>query len=813
MAEIKRLNYFNFQFLVDRDFEDEQAYHLQMRRRHNRQMHTPGVADGFTVTKAAANQVRISPGTAIDRDGREIVLDDARVHTLVTGGNNVDVFLAISYQDVSDPADRYTQGGIDDFTRVTERPKIEDTSSAPPADSPALLLARIRLNATGVIESDAAINTTVRVVAFARLAPKSVTTAQLADGTVTLAKLAAEAQPTAAIVDALGGVNRIVTQINAGNGIIARSRVEPEVISSVVSFQSLPLNVEVSSNDIDPGFGPGVVGVQLGLDDFETANASVSGDGSFGRTVLLRSQVNRDTGTFRIFAKRTAAGGPTQAIRVRWYACRPQLVAESSATISVSVTPATTNLAGNTTQVFTGVVSNLPTAGVVNWSITEANAGTLSGTTGATVTYTSPVLSGTYHVVATSAADPSKSSSATITVTAAIAVNPSRTSANLIPNQFVDISADVINTTNKGITWSVPAGGGTLSTPNSPATRYTAPAAAGTYIVTATSVADPTKTATISMNVVAVAVSAAADATTIDANSQTVVRATITPPFADNRANWALASGGGSISPGQGTTTTYSAPSSGTTATIVATSVADSSKTRTVTITVNPPPVSPGPPVLPVRASGPSMRRTWFPTAVRPSPSRVSPLVQRPRAQQSSRAPFSVRPSAPRPRCRLSPRRRRRNERAVLSRYWRRLVIQRSRRCASCCRSSWCTPGLPTCRAAVGARWSAVPSWRRLRPMEVCSVRSRSVPCGAASQLSRRRTSRTCTLMIGSSRPGRCMPSCVPGCLNSASACATSRIRLHWPARRGCPCAGGGWRHAREFRPCRQLLQASRMRR
>ena len=417
MADIKRLNYFNYQFLVDRDFEDEQAYHLQMRRRHNRQMHTPGVADGLTVTKAAANQVRISAGTAIDRDGREIVLDDARVHTLVTGGNNVDVFLTMSYQDVSDPADRYTQGGIDDFTRVTERPKIEDTSSAPPADSPALLLARIRLNATGVIESDAAINATVRVLAFARLAPKSVVTAQLADGAVTLAKLAAEAQPTAAIVDALGGVNRIVTQINAGNGIIARPRVEPEVLSSVVSFQSLPLNVEVSSNDIDPGFGPGVVGVQLGLDDFETANASVSGDGSFGRTVLLRSQVNRDTGTFRIFAKRTAAGGPTQGIRVRWYASRPQLVAESSAAISVTVTPAAPNLAGNTTQVFTAVVSNVPNASdrQVTWSITETNGGTLSAltaptaTTGATATYTSPVLSGTYHVVATSVADTSKS--------------------------------------------------------------------------------------------------------------------------------------------------------------------------------------------------------------------------------------------------------------------------------------------------------------------------------------------------------------------------------------------------------------------
>jgi hypothetical protein len=606
MADIKRPNYFNYQFLVEKDFDDEQAYHLQLRRRHNRQLHTPGVADGLTVTKAAPNQVRIGAGTAIDRDGREIALEDPRVHTLVTGGNNVDVFLAISYQDVFDPADRYTQGGIDDFTRVTERPKVEDTSSAPPADSPALLLARIRLNATGAIESDASITTSVRAVAAARLAPKSVATAQLADGTVTLAKLAAEAQPSAGVVDAFGGANRIVAQINAGSGIIARPRVEPEVVSSVVSFQTLPLNVEVFSSDIDPGFGAGVIGVQLGLDDFDTANASVSGDGSFGRTVLLRSQVNRDTGTFRIFAKRTAAGGPPQGIRVRWYASRPQLAPESSAAISVNVTPATPNLAGNSPQVFTAVVSNVAIASdrQVTWTITEANAGTLSAltaptaTTGATATYTSPALSGTYHVVATSVADPTKSSSATVTVTAAIAVNPSRTSADLIPNGFVDISADVINTTNKGITWSVPAGGGTLSAPTSASTRYTAPAAAGTYIVTATSAADPTKKATITMNVVAVVISAAADDATINASTQTVVRATITPAFADNRANWALTSGAGtgSISSSQGTTTTYSAPNSGTTATIVATSVADPSKSRTVTITVSAPPPPPPPP-------------------------------------------------------------------------------------------------------------------------------------------------------------------------------------------------------------------------
>jgi hypothetical protein len=108
------------------------------------------------------------------------------------------------------------------------------------------------------------------------------------------------------------------------------------------------------------------------------------------------------------------------------------------------------------------------------------------------------------------------------------------------------------------------------------------------------------------MNVVAVAISAAADATTIDAGGQTVVRATVTPAFvADKRATWAMASGLGSVAAGPGATTTYTAPpNSGTTATIVATAVADTSKTRTVTITVIAPPPPPPPPPPPGKLTG-----------------------------------------------------------------------------------------------------------------------------------------------------------------------------------------------------------------
>ncbi|HLL47220.1 MAG TPA: hypothetical protein VK399_10960, partial [Longimicrobiaceae bacterium] len=70
MAEelaVKRLKYFNHQFLRVEDFQEEQDYHLRMRRRLNRVLHTWGVAEGLQVSAAAgATAVKVSAGTAID---------------------------------------------------------------------------------------------------------------------------------------------------------------------------------------------------------------------------------------------------------------------------------------------------------------------------------------------------------------------------------------------------------------------------------------------------------------------------------------------------------------------------------------------------------------------------------------------------------------------------------------------------------------------------------------------------------------------------------------------------------------------------
>lgn len=80
--------------------------------------------------------------------------------------------------------------------------------------------------------------------------------------------------------------------------------------------------------------------------------------------------------------------------------------------IAVTIDPTTASLTFGGTQSFAATVAN-STNQAVTWQVTE-------GTTGGTITsagvYTAPSTAGTYHVVATSSADISKSATATVTV-------------------------------------------------------------------------------------------------------------------------------------------------------------------------------------------------------------------------------------------------------------------------------------------------------------------------------------------------------------------------------------------------------------
>ena len=83
------------------------------------------------------------------------------------------------------------------------------------------------------------------------------------------------------------------------------------------------------------------------------------------------------------------------------------------AAIGVSVTPPTTSLSINQNQVFSAVVSNSANQ-AVTWTVQEQNGGSIT-TAGS---YTAPSIAGTYHVIAVSQADSTKSAQAAVTVSA-----------------------------------------------------------------------------------------------------------------------------------------------------------------------------------------------------------------------------------------------------------------------------------------------------------------------------------------------------------------------------------------------------------
>jgi len=170
-------------------------------------------------------------------------------------------------------------------------------------------------------------------------------------------------------------------------------------------------------------------------------------------------------------------------------------------TVAISVAPTTASLLTGATQTFTATVTGSANT-AATWTVQE-------GASGGTITsgglYTAPASAGTYHVVATSVADTSKTSMATVTVTAppVVAISVSPTTASLLTGATQTFTATVTGSANTAATWAVQEGasGGTITSGG----LYTAPGSAGTYHVVATSVADTSKTATATITVSALA--------------------------------------------------------------------------------------------------------------------------------------------------------------------------------------------------------------------------------------------------------------------------------------------------------------------
>jgi hypothetical protein len=134
---IERLRYYQRQYLSAADFADEQAYHRDMRRRHNIGLHTWGIVAGLELDErgpvqgaVGPIQISIRPGMAIDGYGREILLletvelpPDPRLFGGLTASAYVPVWIAYDEEQTRHPEPGYEQceDEADQFGRLRER--------------------------------------------------------------------------------------------------------------------------------------------------------------------------------------------------------------------------------------------------------------------------------------------------------------------------------------------------------------------------------------------------------------------------------------------------------------------------------------------------------------------------------------------------------------------------------------------------------------------------------------------------------------------------------------------------------------------
>jgi hypothetical protein len=182
-----------------------------------------------------------------------------------------------------------------------------------------------------------------------------------------------------------------------------------------------------------------------------------------------------------------------------------------SSTITVSVSPQTASVIAGLTQQFSVTVQNAVNVGVT-WEVNGvpfgdgikctygmSGIGCISGTG----LYTAPLSvpnPATVTVTAVSVADPTKSGSATVTITPPVSVSVSPAAATVFAGNTQQFSTTVQGTSN-AVTWQISLLGAPIGSISNSG-LYTAPttvSAPTIVVISATSVVDPTKSATATM--------------------------------------------------------------------------------------------------------------------------------------------------------------------------------------------------------------------------------------------------------------------------------------------------------------------------
>lgn len=150
---VSRTHYFSGESLLTADFLCEQHYHMQMLALNNSSLHIWGIARGLDVSWQAGSsvaRVTVSPGMAIDRLGRQIVLVSSQVLKLEGIAAGSKVYLTIRYHEVY--GDFSDESGVPGYKRIVQQPVLEylRTLQDPGIN---ILLAVITLSSQGGIDA------------------------------------------------------------------------------------------------------------------------------------------------------------------------------------------------------------------------------------------------------------------------------------------------------------------------------------------------------------------------------------------------------------------------------------------------------------------------------------------------------------------------------------------------------------------------------------------------------------------------------------------------------------------------------------
>jgi hypothetical protein len=275
--------------------------------------------------------------------------------------------------------------------------------------------------------------------------------------------------------------------------------------------------------------------------------------------------------------------------------------------ITIAITPDTTEVDVSGQQAFAATVTGTANTSVT-WSVQE---GAAAGTVDAAGLYDAPGSTGSFTVVATSVADPTRTAVARISVRVKppIRVSVSPSTPSVVAGATVTFSAVVRGSGNTKVTWAVQeaTGCGTVTA----AGVYTAPAVAATCHVVATSRADGSRSGMATVTVTApattpptVSIAVSPKTPSVVAGSTVTFSAVVTGS-ADTSEAWAVqeATGCGAVT----ATGVYTAPAAARTCHVVATSRADGSRSDTATIAVTAPVTVPPAVSIAVSPSSPAV--------------------------------------------------------------------------------------------------------------------------------------------------------------------------------------------------------------